>query len=186
MAIHTGGQHVSNATSPTRRNARTELLPFEGRRLEYTYDFGDNWRHLITLEKILPASSGSRRVRCTGGRRAMPFAEHRLPSRARTGSNPCARRDSTPLPSTARPWTGNWPPRSRGGPGPPRRPDRPRPPPTGGAAPAERSTTTCGAATTRPPAPPLEAAGRHLRTRDKAPAKRLRRSATKVGSRRRR
>lgn len=52
-----------------------ELLPFVGRRLEYTYDFGDNWRHLITLEKILPASSGSRRVHCTGGRRAMPFAE---------------------------------------------------------------------------------------------------------------
>ncbi|MFJ7592726.1 hypothetical protein ACIQZO_36200 [Streptomyces sp. NPDC097617] len=52
-----------------------ELLPHEGGRLEYTYDFGDDWRHQITLEKSLPTSAPDRRVRCTGGRRAMPYAE---------------------------------------------------------------------------------------------------------------
>lgn len=52
-----------------------EVLPYEGGRLEYTYDFGDDWRHRITLEKILPASTPDRRVRCTGGRRALPRAE---------------------------------------------------------------------------------------------------------------
>ncbi|MET8328661.1 plasmid pRiA4b ORF-3 family protein [Streptomyces sp. NPDC005181] len=52
-----------------------EVLPYEGGRLEYTYDFGDDWRHQITLEKTLPASTGERRVHCTGGRRAMPDAE---------------------------------------------------------------------------------------------------------------
>ncbi|GAB2455915.1 IS1096 element passenger TnpR family protein [Streptomyces incanus] len=52
-----------------------EVLPYEGGRLEYTYDFGDDWRHRITLEKTLPASTPDRRVRCTGGRRAMPYAE---------------------------------------------------------------------------------------------------------------
>ncbi|MET8413037.1 plasmid pRiA4b ORF-3 family protein [Streptomyces sp. NPDC005195] len=52
-----------------------EVLPYEGGRLEYTYDFGDDWRHRITLEKILPASTPERRVRCTGGRRAMPYVE---------------------------------------------------------------------------------------------------------------
>lgn len=52
-----------------------ELLPYVGGRLEYTYDFGDDWRHLITLEKTLPAATGDRRVHCTGGRRAMPYAE---------------------------------------------------------------------------------------------------------------
>ncbi|MER6076114.1 plasmid pRiA4b ORF-3 family protein [Streptomyces sp. NPDC001817] len=52
-----------------------EVLPYEGGRLEYTYDFGDEWRHQITLEKTLPASDGDRRVHCTGGRRAMPYAE---------------------------------------------------------------------------------------------------------------
>jgi hypothetical protein len=52
-----------------------EVLPYEGGRLEYTYDFGDDWRHQITLEKTLPPSTDDRRVRCTGGRRAMPSAE---------------------------------------------------------------------------------------------------------------
>ncbi|MDX5568392.1 plasmid pRiA4b ORF-3 family protein [Streptomyces sp. ID05-04B] len=52
-----------------------EVLPDEGGRLEYTYDFGDDWQHRITLEKILPASTPDRRVGCTGGRRAMPRAE---------------------------------------------------------------------------------------------------------------
>src|SRR5690606_37223611 len=52
-----------------------EVLPCEGGRLEYAYDFGDDWRHRITLEKILSASTPDRRVRCTGGRRAMPSAE---------------------------------------------------------------------------------------------------------------
>ncbi|MFF1297651.1 MULTISPECIES: hypothetical protein [unclassified Streptomyces] len=52
-----------------------EALPYEGGGLEYTYDFGDDWRHRITLEKTLPASASDRRVRCTGGRRAMPYAE---------------------------------------------------------------------------------------------------------------
>nr|WP_237534621.1 plasmid pRiA4b ORF-3 family protein [Streptomyces sp. SID3343] len=52
-----------------------EVLPYERGRLDYTYDFGDDWRHLITLEKILPASTGNRHVRCAGGRRAMPDAE---------------------------------------------------------------------------------------------------------------
>ncbi|MCY0963029.1 plasmid pRiA4b ORF-3 family protein, partial [Streptomyces sp. H27-H5] len=51
-----------------------DVLPYEGSRLEYTYDFGDDWRHQITLEKALPAST-ERRVHCTGGRRAMPAAE---------------------------------------------------------------------------------------------------------------
>ncbi|MFC5665037.1 plasmid pRiA4b ORF-3 family protein [Kitasatospora misakiensis] len=53
-----------------------EALPSEGARLDYTYDYGDDWRHRILLEKILPGQEDEeRRVRCTGGRRAMPCAE---------------------------------------------------------------------------------------------------------------
>ena len=52
-----------------------EVLPYDGGRLEYTYDFGDDWRHQITLEKTLPPATADRRVHCTGGRRAMPDAE---------------------------------------------------------------------------------------------------------------
>jgi hypothetical protein len=47
----------------------------EGAMLWYTYDFGDDWRHQIEVEKILPAEPGIPYPRCTGGRRADPAAE---------------------------------------------------------------------------------------------------------------
>jgi len=43
----------------------------EGSRFEYTYDFGDNWRHEIVVEEVLP--SGQEKVPvCLEGRRACP------------------------------------------------------------------------------------------------------------------
>ena len=47
----------------------------EGTVLWYTYDFGDDWRHRIEVEKILPLDANARYPRCTGGRRAAPPAE---------------------------------------------------------------------------------------------------------------
>lgn len=43
-------------------------------KLIYTYDFGDDWRHLIVLEKLLPpeALPGKRIVRCLAGANAAP------------------------------------------------------------------------------------------------------------------
>jgi Plasmid pRiA4b ORF-3-like protein len=38
----------------------------------YSYDFGDDWRHDIVVEKILPAEPGVAYPRCTGGRRDGP------------------------------------------------------------------------------------------------------------------
>lgn len=38
----------------------------------YEYDFGDSWRHEITLEQILPAERGIRYPKCTGGERSRP------------------------------------------------------------------------------------------------------------------
>lgn len=38
----------------------------------YTYDFGDNWQHLITLEQILAREPRVRYPRCLGGARACP------------------------------------------------------------------------------------------------------------------
>ena len=41
-------------------------------KIRYTYDFGDNWVHDITVEKTLPADDVATVPDCVGGRRACP------------------------------------------------------------------------------------------------------------------
>jgi len=41
-------------------------------RFMYEYDFGDGWRHVIDIEKTLPAEQGVRYPRCVKGARACP------------------------------------------------------------------------------------------------------------------
>lgn len=41
-------------------------------RIEYVYDFGDNWRHAVIFEDWLPTLPGKRYPRCTAGERAGP------------------------------------------------------------------------------------------------------------------
>ncbi|MDJ0312708.1 plasmid pRiA4b ORF-3 family protein [Arthrobacter sp. H35-D1] len=48
------------------------ILSAENDKMDYVYDFGDNWQHAITVEKILPHDDGVPAVRCTGGRGAGP------------------------------------------------------------------------------------------------------------------
>ncbi|WP_435211470.1 IS1096 element passenger TnpR family protein [Streptomyces sp. bgisy034] len=53
-----------------------EVLPGVGDRMEYAYDFGDDWLHRITVEAVRPARDGEGEYAvCAGGRRAMPDAE---------------------------------------------------------------------------------------------------------------
>jgi hypothetical protein len=54
-----------------------ELLEAPKQRLDYVYDFGDDWNHRIVLEKIHPlperkGGKGKFHPRCTAGRRACP------------------------------------------------------------------------------------------------------------------
>jgi hypothetical protein len=49
-----------------------ELLAAEKDAITYVYDFGDDWQHTVTLEKVLPHDGGVPAVRCTGGRGAGP------------------------------------------------------------------------------------------------------------------
>ncbi|WP_433006044.1 plasmid pRiA4b ORF-3 family protein [Kribbella sp. CA-294648] len=42
-----------------------------GDRFSYLYDFGDNWDHLVTVEKTRPATPAPT-IRCTAGRRNCP------------------------------------------------------------------------------------------------------------------
>ncbi len=43
-----------------------------GSKLDYTYDFGDNWRHKIVVEKVLPSDSTTAVPACIDGRGACP------------------------------------------------------------------------------------------------------------------
>lgn len=50
----------------------SQLLTKVGDKIGYTYDFGDDWLHDITLEKILPAGAGVTSPVCTAGKGACP------------------------------------------------------------------------------------------------------------------
>jgi hypothetical protein len=44
----------------------------ETSKIEYTYDFGDDWQHSIELEQTLPAETGVKYPRCIAGERNGP------------------------------------------------------------------------------------------------------------------
>ena len=44
----------------------------DNRRADYTYDFGDNWKHQIELEEILPRDKNIKYPICIDGKRACP------------------------------------------------------------------------------------------------------------------
>jgi Plasmid pRiA4b ORF-3-like protein len=50
----------------------SQLLTSVGDKIGYNYDFGDDWLHDITLEKILPADAGVTTPVCTAGKGACP------------------------------------------------------------------------------------------------------------------
>lgn len=52
--------------------ALAQVAAAEKAKVAYTYDFGDDWRHDIVVEKITPAEPGVAYPRCTGGRREAP------------------------------------------------------------------------------------------------------------------
>jgi hypothetical protein len=44
----------------------------QGSRLRYTYDFGDDWHHDVTVEGVVPLPRDVLRPICLGGARACP------------------------------------------------------------------------------------------------------------------
>lgn len=44
----------------------------EKEKFEYVYDFGDNWEHVIKVEKILPFDPAATYPKCLAGKRACP------------------------------------------------------------------------------------------------------------------
>jgi len=49
-----------------------EVLKTEGESMVYRYDFGDDWHHMILLEKILPGDNPLNRPVCLAGERRCP------------------------------------------------------------------------------------------------------------------
>jgi hypothetical protein len=54
------------------RTQLAKVLRSEGESMTYLYDFGDNWRHEVMLEKIIPATTASKTPVCLGGDRRCP------------------------------------------------------------------------------------------------------------------
>ena len=61
-----------NPPLPGWKHRVAEVLTRANPRLEYEYDFGDGWRHLVTLEEILTAAPGRKYPRCAAGERCGP------------------------------------------------------------------------------------------------------------------
>jgi hypothetical protein len=74
-AFHDGGGYGAATFADEEEAGLGKVLRAEGAVLWYVYDFGDNWRHRIEVEKIMPLDPGVTYPRCTGGRRAAPPAE---------------------------------------------------------------------------------------------------------------
>ena len=59
-------------TKDERKHTLSELVAGTGGKFAYTYDFGDNWEHILEIEKTLPMEEGVRYPRCLAGARACP------------------------------------------------------------------------------------------------------------------
>ncbi len=55
-----------------KRYRLNQVIPGEGTRFTYEYDFGDSWDHELLVEKILPPEPGAAYPRCLKGKRACP------------------------------------------------------------------------------------------------------------------
>ena len=62
----------SQAEYDSRYVRLSEVVDAGHTRFRYDYDFGDDWRHVIAVEKTLPAEAGVRYPRCVKGQRACP------------------------------------------------------------------------------------------------------------------
>jgi hypothetical protein len=62
----------SDAEYDSRFVRLSEVVEEGHTRFRYDYDFGDGWRHIIDVERTLPAKQGVRYPRCVKGERACP------------------------------------------------------------------------------------------------------------------
>lgn len=66
---------ASPAPEPEGKTRLSQILVAVGDRLDYVYDFGDNWEHVLTLEEIVEPAPGAPRARVVDGDRAAPLED---------------------------------------------------------------------------------------------------------------
>ena len=59
-------------TKDERKYKLRDVVSAEGAQFGYDYDFGDNWEHILEIEKTLPPEEGVRYSLCLAGARACP------------------------------------------------------------------------------------------------------------------
>ena len=55
-----------------RRVRLAQIAPAEKSKFRYEYDFGDDWHHIVVVEKISPVERGKTYPVCLAGKRACP------------------------------------------------------------------------------------------------------------------
>lgn len=63
------------APEPEGKTRLSQILVAVGDRLDYVYDFGDNWEHVLMLEEIVEPAPGAPRARVVDGDRAAPLED---------------------------------------------------------------------------------------------------------------
>lgn len=77
-AFEIGGEQYGEnpwGQSDMRSSRSVKLSRFVGegvKKFGYTYDFGDNWEHIVTIEKVLAPDPTAKYPKCTAGKRACP------------------------------------------------------------------------------------------------------------------
>ncbi len=59
-------------TKDEREYRLSDIVPGEGSKFRYDYDFGHNWEHVLVVEKVFPAEDKVRYPICLDGARACP------------------------------------------------------------------------------------------------------------------
>jgi hypothetical protein len=67
-----GDPHAVDDVTDEKRLTLNSMMKSGVTRFDYTYDFGDDWEHLITIEKTKPAPDGKSCPACVGGARSCP------------------------------------------------------------------------------------------------------------------
>jgi hypothetical protein len=69
-------QRADFGTDDSSKNERTtklrQVVSGDGFRFRYDYDFGDNWKHTLVVERVLAPENGAKYPRCVAGARACP------------------------------------------------------------------------------------------------------------------